>query len=93
MSETEGNAKEYLELLREPLKNLRIAFSEVVNEHKNSSKLVEAVRRLDNARQLINSTSNIGLVIGIGRYIIIPFPLTGDPKRDVGQTPVDLPEN
>ena len=92
-SGSEERAKAYLDILKPALANLRKAFALVVNEHGDISEFQEAIRELDNARQLINSMDNIGLVVGIFKYLIVPFLLTGDPVRDIGQTPIDLPES
>ncbi len=85
-------AATYADILKPALNKLRTSFIEVVNEKADISVFLESIRELDNARQVINSAENIGLVIGIAQYMIVAFPLKGDPKRDLGQTHIDLPE-
>lgn len=75
----------YLQVLGPVLEKLRITFLNVINNHEDVSEFNEIIKELDNARQLINSTENMGIVVGIATYLIAPFPLTGDPERDLGQ--------
>jgi hypothetical protein len=74
------------DIMKPALDMLRKAFVEVVNEKADPSIFRKAVEELDNARRFINGTENIGFVVAFGSYIILPFRLTGDPKKDLGQS-------
>jgi len=83
----------YLETLKPALDEIRSAFVGVVNQKEDVSKLLKAIKKLDEVRLLINSAENIGFAIGFGQFTIATFPLTGNPDRDLGQMKIDLPES
>lgn len=87
--------KEYVDILSPILKEIKAEFFEIFNEQGDLSKLPELVNKIDNARKLINSMDNTGLLLAISGFIIFPYPLTGDPSIDLGQnpTPIKLDEN
>ena len=83
----------YMEMLTSALEDLRQAFIGFVNEQEGPGLLNESIVKLENVRRIINSAENIGIVISIGQFQVIPFELTGNIQRDLGQKAVKLPES
>ena len=93
MSDATDKLEPYNEMLFTALSGLRLAFVEVVNNHKDPQVLLDAIRELDSVRTIINSAENLGVAIGIGQFQIGLFTLTGDPEKDLGQKRTKFPES
>ena len=74
------------------MEELRLAFVNVINQGTDMAKFVKAVERLNEFRQFINSTENIGFVVGPDNWRFAIFPLTGDPQKDINQIALNLPK-
>jgi len=71
---------------------LRQAFIRVVNQNADMTEFVKAVERLNEFRQFINNTENIGFVVGPDNWRFAVFPLTDDPQKNIDQIALNLPK-
>lgn len=74
------------------MKELRRAFIEVVNRGADMAEFAKAVEHLNEFRQFINSTENIGFIVGPDNWRFAVFPLTGDHQKDVDQIAMNIPK-
>jgi hypothetical protein len=79
------------ELLRE-LDTLKRMFAYAVNGLAPMEALTKGIQRYQEKRQSLNNL-NQGMLIGVSRFNIELFPLTGDPKKDGGQKNLSNPDS
>ena len=64
------------------LDKLKTVILKIFNEKGDMAELSMAIEKLNEVRQHINNIENIGLVVGINEWLLVTFPLSGDPSKD-----------
>ena len=81
------------DILDPVLEELRQALILVINEQGGTEELVSAIENLRRVRQIVNNEESIGFVVAVEKWLFSVFPLSLDPKKDLGQIPSKTPKN
>lgn len=88
----ERNKERFLKEMREILNELRNGIIDVINGIAAPESLTPTLGKWYAKRQLFNNQQT-GIILGCNQLTLVVFPITGDPKLDLGQkTLAPLPE-
>lgn len=77
--------------LMDEVKTMKRMFTYVANSLAPEEALLKSIQRYKEKRQVFNNLVNQGIMIGIGRFEMRLFALTGDLKKDGGQKNLSKP--
>lgn len=81
---TQRDEERFMEEMREIFTELRNAVIDVINGIAGPESLTPILKRWYAKRQLFNN-QNTGILLGFNQLAVAIFPITGDPKLDMGQ--------
>lgn len=74
------------------LDELKSVLIKVFNQNEDVSELTKVINKLDAVRHYVNNIEDIGFTVGINEWLIVTFPLSGNPSKDAGQINLTPPK-